>query len=95
MKLLQKLRFSSDKVVVVAKRRSDEMRKLSFEQLSLLPKVHEDSEFIENNKIQIATYNDVLEDERRRIVVQALFTRMLGIGIIAADGFIRSYLKIG
>ena len=66
------------------------MRKLSFEQLSLLPKVHEDSEFIENNKIQIATYNDVLEDERRRIVVQALFTRMLGIGIIAADGFIIS-----
>ena len=64
------------------------LRQLSFAELAALPAFQEEVETINELKVAVWINRDILEDGSIRIVVQAYFHRFLGIGTMAADGFI-------
>jgi hypothetical protein len=72
----------------VATRRVERLRLLSFVEIAALPIRQDDVEQVRDREVAVATYRDSLPDGRIRIVVQAYFHRFLGIGTMAADGFI-------
>jgi hypothetical protein len=69
-------------------RRVGSLRLLSFEEIAALPERQDESEYVRSCKVAVTTYRDKLPDGRIRVVVQAYFHRFLGIGTMAADGFI-------
>lgn len=71
-----------------ATQRVERLRLLSFAEVSALPERQEEIEEIRSREVAVATYREVLPDARIRVVVQAYFHRFLGIGTMAADGFI-------
>jgi hypothetical protein len=72
----------------VAVRRAEQLRQLSFAEVSALPERLDESASVHDREISVAVWRDVLADGRIRVVVQAYFHRFLGIGTMAADGFI-------
>jgi hypothetical protein len=72
----------------VATRRVERLRLLSFVEIAALPTRQDDVEQVRDRQVAVATYRDSLPDGRIRIVVQAYFHRILGIGTMTAEGFI-------
>jgi hypothetical protein len=60
----------------------------AFVEIAALPTRQDDVEQVRDRQVPVATYRDSLPDGRIRIVVQAYFHRILGIGTMTADGFI-------
>jgi hypothetical protein len=72
----------------VATRRVERLRLLPFVEVAALPERQDETERVRDREVAVATYRDKLPDGRIRVVVQAYFHRLLGIGTMTADGFI-------
>jgi hypothetical protein len=79
---------SPSEVEQIAVRRVAQLRQLSFDEVSALPERLDESETVHDREVSVAVWRDILTDGRIRVVVQAYFHRILGIGTMAADGFI-------
>lgn len=72
----------------MAARRVDALRRMPFATLEALPERQEDEEGSGDRKMAVAVYRDRLDDGRLQVVVQVYRHWLLGIGHIAAEGFI-------
>ncbi|MDO8944677.1 MAG: hypothetical protein Q7U75_15955 [Desulfobacterales bacterium] len=75
----------------IATRRVERLRLLSFVEIAALPTLQDDVEQVRDRQVPVAIYRDSLPDGRIRVVVQAYFHRILGIGTMTADGFIITF----
>lgn len=71
----------------VAAQRVERLQSLSFTAIAALPERQDESERVRGREIAVATYRDRLPDGRIRVVVQAYFHRLLGVGTMASKGF--------
>jgi hypothetical protein len=83
-------RVTSAEVRDVAKRRIDQLRQLPFNKLAAMPPCTDAGETIRGRHIAVAVWVDRLPDSRVRVVTQAYLHRFLGIGTMAAEGFMVS-----
>ena len=66
----------------------ERLRLFTFLEIAALPTRQDDVQQVMDREVPVAIYRDSLPDGRIRIVVQAYFHRILGIGTMTADGFI-------
>jgi hypothetical protein len=81
-------RVKPSEVHEVATRLVKRLRQLTFAEVSALPQRQDEMEAVRDREIAVATYREILPDGRIRVVVQAYLHRFLGIGTMAADGFL-------
>ncbi len=77
-----------DEIKGVATRRLDQLRLLTFDEISVLPACTEEVVILRNGEIKIGIYSDRMVNGSFRVVVQAYYHRVLFIGTMTADGFV-------